>query len=149
MLKKIDKIIKEKQVYNEKINNGATETEIKLFRKRVNEELNIILPKEYIDLLKIINGIEFNGFIIYGIDEIELDKKQNQSINGFIENNKIWYENKSQRKYIFLGESNISWYAYNEKSKKYYELDKPSGTEIEEFDYFEDLIEKILSDSLL
>lgn len=146
---KIEKIIEEKQIYNEKVNKGANKREVQLFKKRVNEELNIILPEEYLRALEVINGIEFNGFIVYGIDGIKLDETPNQYINGLIEYNKIWYENKHQRRYIFLGESNISWYVYDEELKKYYELDNPSGRIIEEFKCFEFLMEKLLSDALL
>lgn len=145
----LNKIIKEKEIYKEKVNGGATEEEIQLFKKRVTEELNVILPGEYINILKVVNGIEFNGFIFYGIDEVVLREIPNQKVNGLIENNKIWYENEWQHQYIFLGESNISWYVYNIDMKKYYELDNPSGRESKEFSSLENLLEKLLSDSLL
>lgn len=109
----------------------------------------IILIEEYKNILKTVNGIEYNGFIFYGIDEIILNKKPNQKINGLIENNKIWYENEWQHKYIFFGESNISWYVYDLENNKYYELDNPSGREIEVFINIDNLLVKLLSDSLL
>lgn len=145
---KLKEIIQEKQTYGEKVNKGCIEEEIQLFKKKVGEELNIILPEEYVNVLKIVNGIEFNGFILYGIDEAILNEVPNQHVNGLIEYNKIWYENEWQRKYIFLGESNISWYVYDANLKKYYELDNPSGRAVQEFNSFDDMLEKLLSDSL-
>lgn len=70
------------------------------------------------------------------------------SINGLIEYNKIWYENEWQKKYIFIGESNISWYVYDFAECKYVELDNPSGRENEVFSSLEYMVEKILSDAL-
>lgn len=38
------------------------------------------MPDEYLKIFEVVNGIEFNGFILYGIDEELLDAQQNQSI---------------------------------------------------------------------
>lgn len=145
---KLQEIIQEKKIYGEKVNIGATEEEIGMFFKKVKAELNVDLPNDYANILELVNGLEFNGFILYGIDQILLSKQPNQSINGLIEYNKIWYENEWQKKYIFIGESNISWYVYDFAECKYAELDNPSGRENEVFSSLEDMVEKILSDAL-
>ncbi|MBD5463517.1 MAG: SMI1/KNR4 family protein [Lachnospiraceae bacterium] len=146
---KIEKIIEEKGLYGEEVNAGGTEEEIEIFIKRSADELNVNLPDEYVSVLKEMNGIEFNGFIVYGIDESIIKGDWKQHINGLIECNKIWYENEWQKQYIFLGESNISWYVYDLEAAKYYELDNPSGRVDEEYSSFSALLEKILSDSLI
>lgn len=145
---KLQDIIQEKNLYGEKVNIGATQEELKLFVEKVRDEIKVDLPDEYVAVLKVVNGIEFNGFILYGIDQALINKHQNQSINGFIECNKIWHENEWQKQYIFLGESNISWYVYDLKESKYYELDNPSGRENKIFISLESLVEKLLSDAL-
>ncbi len=106
------------------------------------------LPDDYAKVLEVVNGIEFNSFILYGIDQKLLGKQQNQTISGLIEYNKIWYENEWQKNYIFLGESNISWYVYDLTEHKYFELDNPSGSICEVFESLDSLVEKILSDAL-
>lgn len=146
---KLKEIVQEKNLYGEKVNIGATVEEIELFFKEIKDELMVDLPNDYAKVLEVVNGIEFNGFILYGIDQNLLDKQQNQTINGLIEYNKIWYENEWQKKYIFLGESNISWYAYDLTEHKFCELDNPSGRESEVFDSLECLVEKMLSDALV
>lgn len=146
---RLNDIIKEKQIYEEKINKGATEEEIESFKNRVTEELDVDLPEEYLAILKVVNGIEFNGFILYGIDEVLLKDMPGQHVNGLIENNKLWYENEWQNQYIFLGESNISCYVFDVNAKKYFELDNPSGREINEFSNFVNMLDKLLNDSLL
>ncbi|KAA0944295.1 SMI1/KNR4 family protein [Sporosarcina sp. ANT_H38] len=146
---KLEEIIEEKNLYGEQVNTGASEVELAKFMKNVKEELQKDLPSEYNNVLKAINGLEFNGFILYGIDEVLLEKKPNQHINGLISFNQIWYENEDQKKYLFLGESNISWYVYDTNKEQYIELDNPSGREMVEFKKFDEMLEKILSDSLL
>ena len=121
---KLKEIIEEKNLYGEQVNTGAREAELAKFKKNVKEELQKVLPSEYINVLKIINGLEFNGFILYGIDEVFLENKPNQHINGLISFNQIWYEDEDQKKYLFLGESNISWYVYDTNKEQYTELDR-------------------------
>ncbi|MDQ0221033.1 SMI1/KNR4 family protein [Peribacillus cavernae] len=145
----LEEIIEEKKLYGEKVNIGASEAELTKFQKAVKEELNCELLNEYSEFLKIINGIEFNGFILYGIDEYLLKITPNQHINGLISLNQIWYENEEQEKYLFLGESNISWYVYEINKKQFIELDNPSGREMDRFTHFDDMLKKILSDALL
>lgn len=145
---KFQEIIQEKKIYGEKVNIGVTEEELENYFKEAKAELNVDLPNDYANILKLVNGLEFNGFILYGIDQSLLSKQPNQSINGLIEYNKIWYENEWQKKYIFIGESNISWYVYDIAECKYIELDNPSGRENEVFSSLEDMVEKMLNDAL-
>lgn len=145
---KLQQIVQEMKLYDEKINDGAAKGGIQLFLEKCKTELNVTVPSEYLKILEVVNGIEYNGFILYGIDEELLDAQQNQSIYGMIEYNKIWYENEWQKKYLFLGESNISWFVYDLDECQYRELDNPSGEEVEVFDNVECLVEKILCDAL-
>ena len=105
----LKKIINEKKMYDEEVNLGASKEEIDKLIVEAKEKLGVEIPKEYLDILSKVNGIEFNGFILYGVDEYLLEHEINQSIYGLVDLNKIWYENEEQKKYLFLGESNISW----------------------------------------
>lgn len=142
-------IIQETAMYGEKVNRGAGAKELERLNETAEKELHVRLPREYIRLLKAINGLEYNGFILYGIDEELSDKTPNQSISGLIESNKMWRENEWEKPYVFLGESSISWYVYDGTDQKYYELDNPSGTVCEEFADLESMMEKILTDALM
>lgn len=145
---KLQEMAQEKSLYGEKINIGATAEEVQRFLKEAGDELKVDLPKEYIKILEVINGIEFNGFILYGIDQHLLNRQPNQFINGLVEYNKIWYENEWQKKYLFLGESNISWYVYDLIECQYCELDNPSGRKMDVFNSLECLVEKLLSEAI-
>ena len=93
-------------------------------------------------------GEDVTGFILYGADEPLLKKEPNQHVNGLIDCNKVWHENEWQKQYLFLGESSISWYVYDLKVKRYYELDNPSGEVSEEFNDFERMLDEMFGDSL-
>ena len=146
---KYQEIVEEKKLYDESVNFGATEKEIQMFVEKVRAEIDVELPHEYLRLLELVDGLEFNGFILYGIDHCLLLNEQNQSIYGLIEYNKIWYENDWQKNYLFLGESNISWFVYDLDACKYIELDNPSGRENTVFNNFDSMLERFFSDSLI
>ena len=70
-------------------------------------------------------------------------------IHGIMEMNSIWYENENQKSYLFLGESNISWYVYKIDTCEYFELDNPSGSVLEKYNSFEEMFNHMLEESLL
>jgi len=147
LLIEIEKIEKK---YGSSLRNPASDTEIIKMNHNIQQKLgNIILPKSYIELLKIINGLDFNGLVIYGVDEVLLDKEVDENIHGFIETNEHWDETDWQKQYIFFGDSDTAWYCYDLKESVYVELDKPSGTLIQSFESFDSMLSDAFETILL
>lgn len=145
---RLEEIIQEEKKYGEEINGGISEEEVELFVKEVEDGLNTALPEEYIKVLRVVNGLEYNGVILYGADETILKEAPRQTVNGLIDCNQVWYENEWQKQYLFLGESSISWYVYDLRAAKYYALDNPSGEISEEFEDLEQMLDKMLEEAL-
>ena len=145
----LKKIIDEKRLYDEEVNLGASKEEINNLVNEINKQLGKDIPNEYLDILSKVNGLEFNGFILYGIDENLLEHENSEYISGLIDTNKILYENQDKKKYLFLGESNISWDVYEYENKRFIELDNPSGRECTIFSSFYDMFEKLLEDAVM
>lgn len=61
----LQQIREEKELYDEEINSGASEKEIYELVTTAKEKWNMEIPQQYLDVLSRINGIEFNGFILY------------------------------------------------------------------------------------
>ena len=89
--------------------------------------------------------------MLYQIDEYLLSSTPiNQSVAEFIDTNQIWYEVEDNKDYIFIGDSDISFWVYSLRKKIYYELDKPvTGNIINEFNSIDELLELFFSKSLL
>ncbi|MGE7875204.1 YrhA family protein [Bacillus paramycoides] len=146
LILEIEKIEKS---FNDKLNTPATATEVHRLRDRVKEKFNVDLPSEYEEFLKTINGLDFNGLVIYGVDPSLLDTERDELISGLIDTNGIWYENEFQKEYLFFGDSNIAWFCKNLSDGTYLELDKPSGTVMNTYNDFNTMLEEALKTALL
>lgn len=138
-------IREEQERYGEKINEGISindELSIKSELKKLGSEdfLN-----DYEQVLLEINGLDYNGYVLYGLHLKNF--KQDQRIYNIIEMNAIWHDNSDLQPYIFLGESNLSWYVFDTGSYQYLELDNPSGEIIETFETLNALLNKMLDEA--
>lgn len=146
LILEIEKIEKS---FNDKLNTPATDTEVQKLRERVKKSFNVDLPSEYEEFLKTVNGLDFNGLVIYGVDSSLLETDRDEPICGLIDTNEIWYENEFQKEYLFLGDSNIAWFCKNLSDGTYLELDKPSGTLMKTYSDFNTMLEEALKICLL
>ena len=136
--------------YGSTLRKPVSATEIMKMNQTIKEKLeNFVLPDSYIEFLKKINGLDFNGLVIYGVDEVLLDMEMDGEVHGFIENNEIWHENDWQKKYVFFGDSDTAWFCFDLKAGVYVELDKPSGTLIQSFESFDSMLKEALETILL
>ncbi|MFP3376487.1 YrhA family protein [Bacillus sp. SIMBA_069] len=143
---KISHISKIREKRNRKLNLPINEKELSKFRKSVVEKFGEdVLPQQYYEFLQTVNGIEFNGLIIYGIDQSFLDFKPINQVDSFFDANEIWESIKDEDELIFFGDSDIAWYCYNVSKKKFVELDKPSGEHMETFYDFDTMLKSALS----
>ena len=100
-----------------------------------HSQINI---EEYIELIKYINGLSFNGLLIYSLDK-------ECEYNIYNSNEEWWCDNEEQQQYIFFGDDSISWYCVNKNTGKYFILDKPGGNIMEEYGTFNELIIEALN----
>jgi len=106
--------------------------------RNISENLWI---SEYGNLLKKVNGLEFNGLVIY-------NAKPDDENNGFIGANEIWRDNEWDSNYLFFGDSSISWYCLDIDNYVFLELDKPSGDIVDEFNSFDEMINEAMKSVL-
>ncbi|MBC1481542.1 MULTISPECIES: YrhA family protein [Listeria] len=126
-----DTILKLKQLmleFDRPIPSRASVSEIEKFKEWAVEQFGEKVPWEkYIPFLEEVNSIEFNGIYLYGIDP-------DDNYLDIIENNEIWHDVEENKKYLFLGDGNISWYVWDSEIDEFQELDKPSGEVMETFE---------------
>ncbi len=143
----LEKVREQEAGFGGELNGPASESEIKKFKEEI-AKVGAVVPDEYFDFLRVINGFEYNGVIVYGIDEELLEKETAKGITGLLLQRKVWGETSSGA-YTYLGESSMDLYAYGVNTKKFYVLDNGSDDVMEEFDTFDELLEKVMGQSLL
>jgi len=95
-----------------------------------------------------VNGLSYNGLMLYGADSVLENSEDTRAVDGIIDTNEIWHEVEEQRKYLFFGDSDIAWYVLELEEGTYHELDKPSGSVMESFSDFWEMLESALEYAL-
>jgi hypothetical protein len=127
--------------YDEQMQPPASQGEIDDLIKAARINFKATLPDGYLNFLRVRNGLDFDGLVIYGTKTQLAVGYDDRSIEGFVEANEIWYENEEQKRFLFFGDSDISWYCLDRTTGKYEVQDKPSGTVMEVYDDFDSMLE--------
>ncbi|QJC96437.1 SMI1/KNR4 family protein [Bacillus mojavensis] len=145
----LGEIRKRKAKYGDEPNSPATEKEINKFEAEVVGKFPIKeIPTGYKEFLQSVNGLDYNGIVINGIDNDLLEEEKDEEVYGYLETNELWHENDEQKKYLFFGDSDTAWYCLDVIENEYLELDKPSGTPMNKFDDFNAMLADALKVSL-
>lgn len=118
-----------KKEFGEKISLPADELEIKRFSEAFGEAFHMDIPQAYLAFLRLCDGFEFNGCIIYSCQNMI----ENQLDYDFITGN-----------YIVFAEYDIGWFCLEKSNGKYCELDRPSGERVRIFGTLEEMIKYVL-----
>ena len=133
LLEKIERI---ESGYGEKLNSPINLDKIKSLSENEINEVKIFIEQEYSRFLTKVNGLDFNGSVLYGL---KTDDNCSAEVYDFFEENK---------RFVFIGENNISWFVYNPNNDEYLELDMPSAEVVEKFNSLDDLLESFLLDAI-
>lgn len=86
---------------------------------------DLVLPEDYRAVLAVVNGLEWDGHILYG-HVADRPSSQDFAYHDLLDMNAVWHEVDSTD-FLYLGKSDMSWWGYDRQSQSYQELDKPSG----------------------
>jgi len=115
------------------------------FESRV--ELFCDVAAEYIDFLRISNGVAWNGLHIYASETGPLagyEDRIDRYIDGFVDANLEWREYEPHKDYLYFADSSISLYAYNLVEARYEIQDQCSMDVVEVLPSFDHLIASAL-----
>ncbi|BEU01366.1 hypothetical protein OAG1_01660 [Agarivorans sp. OAG1] len=145
LLEKIRSIASE---WGEVLEPPATDIEVIELVGTVRSLFSIELPKEFLSFLKLVNGLEFNGLIIYGTKNSETDL--NGSSLDIVEMNEVFRESlrSDELDVIIVGEDSSGILVYESSSDKFQFRDRIGIDRVDSFSSFEDMlnieIEKVI-----
>lgn len=125
----LDMVKMKKHEFCEELPDSADDNEIERLSEAFYKACDIDIPREYVEFLRQCNGVEFNGCIIYGS-------------NNIIEN-QLDYDYIAED-YIIFAEYDMGWFCMEKSSGKYCELDKPSAQEMQMFETLESMLKRVL-----
>lgn len=140
----VSRIEKIELKYSQEIPKPIVNSTVQNFKDNFLKNFKTESDKDFIEFLKLSDGIEFNGYTIYSSHDHTINGVE----YGIFENNETWVDINPDMKYIYFGESDLDLYAYNKINKKYVVLDRYSSDVYESFDNFESLLEHILEKML-
>ena len=114
---------------------GCTEQDIVHFSAWVKELYPEASLLQYIDLMRIANGLNHNGLYVYNIKESDED--------SIYYMNEVW-QDIEDGKYLFFGTNDISFFAMELSTGVFCILDLPSGSFEEAFASFDEMIDEAL-----
>ena len=144
-LEHLEKIEKIESGYGEKLNSPINLDKIKSLSKNEINKVQTFMEQEYSRFLTKVNGLDFNGSVLYGL---KTDDSCSAEVYDFFDYNNILHEVEENKRFVFIGENNISWFVYNPSNDEYLELDMPSAEVVEKFNSLDDLLESFLSDTI-
>lgn len=104
----LEEIRKIEKKYGDDLNKPASIDAIKELEQSVQEKFySAVLPEGYKQFLSAVNGLDFNGLVIYGVDSSISEHEADEEIHGLIETNELWHEN-DWKKSIFSLEIQMS-----------------------------------------
>lgn len=141
ILEKISLIQSKRLIYNYSNPKPIDTDRIINFVKEYEIFFSTKIDEDYINFLKISDGIWFNGYRVYS----SFDHIKNKVEYGIFQNNELWYEEYDKdREYIFFAESGSDLFVFNKQEKQYQLLDRYSGDVYKEYNSFSDMLLYIL-----
>ena len=122
------------------LNQGLTDADINEFTKLCKDHFGRVLPQGYLAFLKVMNGYEYNTCVIYDYAHPDVAKTH------FFEENACYIDNLRltrkiiQRKYLFVGRKNESYYGYNLITGAYAWINDIFYDELETYASFADML---------
>ncbi len=117
-------------------------------RQRVREKLSAELPEEYAAFLLKHDGLNWNGLFVYASEKSPIAGSPGNFIQGFVEINLLYREDKWFEDYLVFGEGNMDLYVRQVSSGEYQVIDRVPGNLIETLPSFNELLAKAIKSHL-
>jgi len=141
-LNKISKIKGELLRYNYEFPDAVDDNYLQEFKTEYNKYFGIDIDNNYIDFIKIVDGLDFNGVRIYA----SKDRIKQNDIMGIFETNKLWkMDDENEKKYVYFGDSDLEVFVLDIPKHIYQSISRYTGDIIKKFNNFDEMLLHILN----
>ena len=122
----------------------CTEVQIERLAERVRAELAAPLPEGYKDFLRLSNGLDWNGVVIFASERIPITSHPDRFIHGFVEMNLLYRDADRSRSLVFCSDG-MDIYTFDPLTDTYAIYDEVPHELIETLPSFDALMTKALT----
>jgi hypothetical protein len=112
---------------NQELQPQATPEDIDSLCRRARSELDVDVPEGYVTFLRLHDGLDWNGLMVYASHTTPVVGDSRYSIHGLVEANIAWRGFAPHREFLFFAESGVDIYCLHLASCQYQITDRQSG----------------------
>lgn len=129
----IEAVLADKNAFGEAVQPPAASIAIEIAQAKIKLDFDAELPDDFISFLKITNGIDFNGAVLYGVGQTDTERGPGEFWQGIVETNTLWREGGEWSDVLIIGETDMDLFAVDLNGLCPHLQDKVGGDVIEEF----------------
>lgn len=142
------RVAEEKRRFGSAPQPPASEDQIQRVVENSRRDLHTDLPDDYLNFLRLSNGVDWNGVVIYGAGRNPIGNHADRSIADIVEMNLNYRDDSRFRDLLVLGSNGMDIYTYRISTDHYEIYDEVPHELIESFPTFDELMSKALTRSL-
>ena len=144
----LQRVAEEQRRFGSGLQSPSTEEQIQALVGRAKEELHTEPPVDYLNFLKLTNGLDWNGVVIYASDTVPIVGHPDRPIPDLVEMNLNYREDPRFEDLLVLGSNGMDLYTYRISTGVYEVIDEVPHELVETIPTFDDLMTKALTRSL-
>ena len=144
----LQRVAEEQRRFGSGLQSPSTEEQIQALVERAKEELHTEPPVDYLNFLKLTNGLDWNGVVIYASDTVPIVGHPDRPIPDLVEMNLNYREDPRFDDLLVLGSNGMDLYTYRIAKGAYEIIDEVPHDLVETVPTFDELMTNALTRSL-
>lgn len=143
-----------KQIANEMQRFGLTQqpacslNDIEILKRNALNELGHTIPDAYIAFLSVLDGLDWNGLVVYASKRSPIVGFTDRFIEGFVEGNLTYQDFEPLKDYLIFADDGDALFTYQISTSKYQVVTSVGLTLLESFNTFDELLYNALQSHL-
>jgi hypothetical protein len=144
----LERVGQEQRRYGSALQPPSTEQQVQRVIERARVELGAELPVEYLDLLRLTNGLDWNGVVLYGTETLAIVGHADRTIAGVIDANLGFRDDERFQDLLVLGSDGMNLYTCRISTRTFALLDEVPHELVDSTDTCDGLLSRALMRSL-